>query len=210
MYWIKILETSSAWKKPLPSDTWVLRKEYQGRLSECGYNSLFKLGKQHSKMIERNETRKDVICEHTRVFSVVLQTLWLRQSAETSTFFGNPLVFILPNIHCVISCFLPPKFKDAVNEGTRLIGEKLTKKLSVGVQNGLSKPPGPDESKVAISSWLDMARKAQILSTFPRLDSLEATAGLKLTGQQDSDNGWVKNYPGRLYELRRTNSPYEQ
>ena len=63
---------------------------------------------------------------------------------------------------------------------------------------------------VRIMHWLNEARRMRILSTFPRLDSLEATSEMKLTGQQDFDNGWLKSADGRLYELLPVNSLYEQ
>lgn len=50
----------------------------------------------------------------------------------------------------------------------------------------------------------------RILSTFPRLGNLEAITGQKLTGQQDSENDWLKNFTQRLCELCRTKSPYER
>ena len=52
-----------------------------------------------------------LIDEHTRDFSVLLQTLWLRRSAETSTFFGEPLTPVLPDIRSLLSCLLLAKFK---------------------------------------------------------------------------------------------------
>ena len=63
---------------------------------------------------------------------------------------------------------------------------------------------------MSINDWLRMARRMRVLSTFPRLSSLEATAGLQPTGKEDGERGWVKNSAIRLYELQATDSLYEQ
>ena len=62
---------------------------------------------------------------------------------------------------------------------------------------------------LSINSWLLMVRKMQVLSTFPRLSSLEATAALKFTGQEHIEKHWVERESGKLYALQETHSPYE-
>ena len=63
---------------------------------------------------------------------------------------------------------------------------------------------------VRIMHWLNKAHRIRILSTFLRFDSLEAISELKLTGQQNFDNDWLKSADGQLYKLLPVNSPYEQ
>ena len=109
----------------------------------------------------------------------------------------------------MVECLLPAKFEKAVNEITRAIGNKITTSLSQAIQTWENNRRG-DRPTVRIIHWLDKARRMRILSTFPKLDSLEATLELKLTGQQDFDNGWLKNADRRLYKLFPVNSPYEQ
>ena len=62
-----------------------------------------------------------------------------------------------------------------------------------------------------MNNWLLRARRMRILSSFPRLGTLDKTRRLSYTGKEDrnADNGWIKPVGGRLYELQRTNSPYE-
>ena len=208
-YWIKALENSLGWVKTLQTDDWSRQKKYRERLSTCGFCEVVELGKCHSRLIEKRETNQAVIDEHTNNLSVLLQTLWLQQNAETSTFFGHKLTTVLPDKNEVVECLLPAKFEKAVNKITRAIGNKITTSLSQAIQTWENNCRD-DRPMVRIIHWLDKMRRMRILSTFPRLNSLEVTSELKLIGQQDFDNGWLKNADGRLYELFPVNSLYEQ
>ena len=51
----------------------------------------------------------NLVAAHTKDLSVLLQTLWLRQTAVTSTFFGQKLTDIEPGTHLVVECGLSKK-----------------------------------------------------------------------------------------------------
>ena len=123
--WIKILEKT--WAKPVPKDPWELQKVYQKQLINFMYGAVQTLSNNHKQLVKNQKTNEDVIAKHTRDLSVLLQTLWLRQSFETFIFFGSLLINILPNKHCTLRCILPPEFEDVVNGPLREIGDVLKK-----------------------------------------------------------------------------------
>ena len=94
----------------------------------------------------------------------------------------------MPDKNEVVECLLSAKFKKAVNEITRAIGNKITTSLSQAIQTWENNRRS-NRLMVRIMHWLDKARRMRILSTFSRLDSLEAISELKLIGQQDFNNG---------------------
>ena len=93
---------------------------------------------------------------------------------------------MMPNIHTVVECSFFPQFKDAVNEKTRQIGTQFIKSFKQKIAKRKSQPPDANQGKVNIKNWLIMARRMQILSIFPRLSNLKATAKLSLTRKQNS------------------------
>ena len=70
---------------------------------------------------------------------MLLQTLWLRQIANTSTFFGQKLTNIEPNTHIVLECGLLKQFKEAINEETKKIEKQLTKAHQEAHQKAFAK-----------------------------------------------------------------------
>lgn len=144
--------------------------------NNCRYVHLCQVGARHKDLIKKGETDNAVIAKHTEALSIVLQALWLRRSAETSTFFGAALTSVLKNKHQAIGCRLPKEFEDAVNGRTKEIGREITEKHKKAVAKWKRGKKIEDAPSLNINNWLLKARKMRVLSTFPRLSSLGATA----------------------------------
>ncbi|MCJ1467868.1 hypothetical protein MMC07_006493 [Pseudocyphellaria aurata] len=134
----------------------------------------------------------------------------LRRSAQTSRFFGEPLIKLPPNRHSVIRCPLPNEFKQIVNDQTKEINMALANSYQQQHEKWQQMQKAGEASKVNANNWLQRARKMRVWSTFPRLSTLEAASGLSLSGQEDVAKGWRKKVMGKLYDLQPTESPYEQ
>ena len=60
-----------------------------------------------------------------------------------------------------------------------------------------------------VNNWLKLARRMRILSTFPRLCTLQTTYKLALTVEENTRKGWMKMAEGRLYEFAGTDCPFQ-
>lgn len=66
------------------------------------------------------------------------------------------------------------------------------------------------EPSVKVSRWLQVARRSRIISSFPELDVLQDCKPLRFTSEELLKNKWLRTRAGTLYELERTQSPYER
>lgn len=75
-----------------------------------------------------------------------------------------------------------------------------------------SKPRVGAEPMMNINNWLMKARRLRVLSSFPRLGTLDATKELALTGTEDRspEKQWVRRVAGSAYQLLTTGSPYKK
>ena len=90
------------------------------------------------------------------------------------------------------------------------MGRQLTKAHREAFAKWQKSSQSKDAPTVDINHWLSLARRMKILSTFPRLSTLAATAELTLTADENVKRGWVKNMAGRLYELAQIDSPFQR
>ena len=147
-------------------------------------------------MVKKNGNNADLINKHIKDLSVLLQTLWLRQTANTSMFFRQKLTKVEPNIHIVLKCGLPKQFKKAVNGETRKIRQQLTEAHQEAFARWQKSSQSKDPPTVDINHWLKLARRMKILNIFSRLSSLAATAELTLTVKENVSRSWMKNMTG--------------
>ena len=210
--WIATLEDGWASSLLIPQKPWPRRDRYRQQPRECTFAKIKELGAMHKRLVKGTDDSGLLMPEHVRKLSIVLNTIWLRRSATRSKFFDQPLTNVLPNIHHDVECILPPEFLEVVNSEVLTITSVLQKELDQATAKWEATVPRlTPKPQLNMNNWLLRARRMRILSSFPRLGTLDKTRRLSYTGKEDrnADNGWIKPVGGRLYELQRTNSPYE-
>ena len=210
--WIGVIQ-DERWLNPPRVSGYRRMRTQQGNLHLCTKDALIELGKRHDQLVKmlRNGEAKNCgqrLKEHERSITTVVQTLWLRRTAE-STFMGFDLVRIPPNFH--YDCLLPyPEryhhiLDDLFDQITKEIQEVYDRQLYLF--NAKQKAVKP---VIAVHTWLMAARRARILSSFPELAIHEATKGLALTLKEAQEERWIQVEAGKLYQLAQTGSPYEK
>ena len=215
--WISVTQ-DKRWTKPPAVTDYPRMRTQQQNLHHCTSEALSELGRMHESLVkvlnkQRNgqevkedETRQ--LQEHQRSMSIVVQTLWLRRTKD-STFMGHTLVFVPANYH--YDCLL--QYPERYHNTLRDLFTKVTRQLQTSHETQVkrSRRSGTNtRPRVTATAWLTAARRARIISSFPQLAEHSATRDLDFT-QQELDNGkWLRVTRGKLYELARTDSPYEQ
>jgi len=208
--WINTIQDKT-WITPPKTTGYPRMHDQRQKLKFCTKQALIELGKKHESLVKAiiaKTDNKEARTEHGKSLTTVVQTLWLQRMSE-STFFGYDMVLIPANYH--FDCLLDsperyrPIFDGAFDEMTRQLRGTFQKSLELFDQGKKITTPA-----IAVNTWLQAARRARILSSFPELALNEGTKDLTYTLQEIQANRWIKIKKGKLYELERKDSPYEE
>lgn len=125
--WVATLQDPS-WTAHTQNTTWPEKAQHRRKLSMCTAEALNQIGKDHVRLVEGGEKQGvHMLSQSTHVAKLqqILSTLWLKRSADTSTFFGKPLTEPIPNRHHIVECPLPAKYVEMVNKSAENVSAEL-------------------------------------------------------------------------------------
>ena len=210
--WISVIEDET-WEEPPPARPDYPRMNNCRRdLVHCTKTALQKLGREHSTLVKAQLTKRgrddEAHKKHAENMAVVVKRLWIRRTGD-SNFMGYDLVKLPANYH--FDCLLeyPHRYKTLLEAAMNSVCVSVRKTYHAQVEKYRSKQrikaPG-----IATHTWLQEARRARILSSFPELGLIDETKDLSLTVEELKANGWITVKHGALHELEEMNSPYEK
>lgn len=102
---------------------------------------------------------------HMAKLQQILSTLWLKRSADTSTFFGKPLTEPIPNRHHIVECPLPAKYLEMVNKSAENVSAELRDEHQTALARWNTSLKLKEQPKINVSLWLGRVRRTRILSS---------------------------------------------
>lgn len=208
--WIKTLEDNiCSWKSVRPTGTWPDLDKWRANLKYCTFGALKDMSKIHERLVKKGKSDPKEVEDYIHKLTVVLSTLWIRRSAESSTFFGQPLVELPANTHQVIHVKFPPHIENTGNSVAGAIAARLKAHNDRTTVEWTQRGQVGPMPQISLTNWMLECRRLRIISSFPALGEIDATKSLDLTGQELVKQNWLRIKRGHLYDLEAMHSPFE-
>ena len=192
---------------------WPRAEAISNDLSCCTREQLLETHKEHLKLVENKippGERDGRTNFHISQLQRILHTL-LIQRGPNSRLFGELLTTIPHHHHRRVPVYHDEAHLKAINEAA-VRAEVAAKQAHAQVVDDWKKNPRRtgEEPLLSAQTYLAKSHTARCLSTTPHLHFMPATRNLKYTVDECYANGWLQVESGKLYELKRANSPYER